>query len=469
MSIISRLSKSLKSRSITYQDIWKHYLGNIKNYNDVLNAVVQTVPLAQIEHQPNEGSMLNGIPIIYKDNICTTQLRTTCASRMLQDYVSPFNATVFNKLHAAGSVMLGKANLDEFAMGATTSPELYGATKNPWDLALGTGGSSGGSAAAVSARFAPIALGSDTGGSIRLPAYFCGVIGMKPTYGAVSRYGLVSYASSLDQIGVAGLSAQDIAYVFDTLGGTDPQDPTTISLPTNFFSRKLVQPPQATIGVDYSLFSPTGAGHHFILHLKHAGYEIKSITLPPMEPAQQCYYIVACTEAASNLSRFDGIRYGGKPSQENNLDNFYRTQRSEGFGQAVKTRIMAGNFFVSPGNYENYYGNATRYRRYLFDTYEELYRTHDLDCILMPVCSDVDTAAAGTRYRYELDTYSVIANLLGYPAVSFPVSMYGSRPLGVQLMGRAMKDDVLLHVVNKMQEYNDVLKSLPPFGGQDLI
>jgi aspartyl-tRNA(Asn)/glutamyl-tRNA(Gln) amidotransferase subunit A len=468
MSIINYLSDKLSSGSLTYEDIWKHYINNIKTYNSTLNAVVQNVQFEHIKHNPNTNSVLNGIPIIYKDNICTTQLRTTCASRMLEYYVSPFDATVVLRLQEAGAVMIGKANMDEFAMGDTTDPELYGPTKNPWNISLGTGGSSGGSAASVSARFAPIALGSDTGGSIRLPAHLCGVIGMKPTYGLVSRYGLISYASSLDHIGVAGLSAIDIAHVLDTIGGKDIHDNTSLFVPDKFFSRKLDQSPKATIGVDYSWFTSSNSiGHHFVLNLQHAGYTVKPLTLPPSNPALQCYYIIACTEASSNLARFDGIRYGGNPLDTSNLDldALYRTQRSKCFGQQVKSRIMAGNFFVSPDNYDDYYGNAIRYRRHLYDTYEEIYDTHDLDCILMPVCSG---ELAETDKKHLGDLYNVIANLLGYPAIAFPVTMSNARPLGLQLMGRRMKDDVLLHIVNKMQEYNDVLKRCPPFGGQDL-
>lgn len=482
MSIIKKIQIGIREGKFSEREVYNHYRKNAEHYDNFINALSgpNHSRIADFYSSSKESvqSQLKGIPVIYKDNICTSELYTTCASRMLQKYRSPFDATVVARLKAAGAVTLAKANMDEFAMGSTSTTGIYGPVKNPWNINFGTGGSSGGSAAAVAARLSPLALGSDTGGSVRLPAHFCGVVGMKPTYGTLSRYGLVAFASSLDQIGVIGHYASDIGYALDIMGGLDSNDETTVKIPKNFFSRKIQESDKnITIGVDYSSIDKLehrmqSVVRHTIAIIQHAGYTIANIKLPNLEQASYVYYILACAEATSNLSRFDGIRYGGQELDLDrySLEEFYLTQRTWGFGNEVKKRIMAGNYFLLQENYESLYVNAQRYRRYLYNEFKSIYLKEKVDCILMNVCSfDAGEITSQIHDIYKSDIYTVAANLIGAPAIAFPVTLSSSRlPMGMQLLGPAFKDDLLISIVDNIQSYNDFYYQQPQFGGKDI-
>ena len=462
-SIVKRIKNLVHKGERSLESIWRFYIENINNYDKDLNALIHQVQFKDIEHVDAKDSDLNGIPIIYKDNICTKGIPTTCASNVLKDYVSPFDATVVERLKEAGMVCLGKSNLDEFAMGSCTDTGIYGDTKNPWDLSLDAGGSSGGSGAAVAARFAPIALGTDTGGSVRLPAYRCGVIGMKPSYGTLSRYGVVAYASSLDQVGVLGLNIEDIALVLDAAGGLDSKDSTSLDIPCDFFSRKIRGNAKAVIGIDYSIFKEdVGAVMHIISRLKHAGYETREIKLPDLDNIDSCYYTISSTEAFSNLSRYDGIRYGHADQAAKSVDDFYKANRN--FGEEVSNRLLAGAFFTSPDNYDSYYVNAQKYRRHIYDSFKKIY--DKVDCVIMPVCQ-LNPYCDGADI-YSLDHFNVLANLIGAPSIAFPIYVSQGMPQGFQIMGRYLHDDQIIKIIYDLQKYDPILTRKAQYAGKDL-
>ena len=462
-SIVKRIRDLVHKGEMSLESIWKFYIDNINNYDKVINSLIHQVKFQDIEHVDAKDSDLNGIPIIYKDNICTKGIPTTCASNVLKDYVSPFDATVVERLKEAGMVCLGKSNMDEFAMGARTDTGIYGDTKNPWDLNLDAGGSSGGSGAAVAARFAPIALGTDTGGSVRLPAYKCGIIGMKPSYGTLSRYGVVAYASSLDQVGILGLNIEDIALVLDTAGGLDSRDATSLDIPCDFFSRKIHGNAKAVIGIDYSVFKEdVGAMMHVVSRLNHAGYETREILLPNLDKVESCYYTITSSEAFSNLSRYDGIRYGHADQAAKSVDAFYKANRQ--FGDEVSNRLLAGAFFTSPDNCDSYYVNAQKYRRYICNSFNEVY--DKVDCVIMPVCQlnpyydRTDT--------YSVDHFNMLANLIGAPSIAFPTYVSQGMPQGFQIMGRCFHDDQIIKIIYDLQKYDPILTRKAQYAGKDI-
>ncbi len=394
-------------------------------------------------------SPLAGVPIAVKDLISTKGLETTCASKMLQGYVPPYDATVIEKINAADMIILGKTNMDEFAMGSTTETSFYGATKNPRNPAHVPGGSSGGSAAAVAAEEAPIALGSDTGGSIRQPAAYCGVTGLKPTYGAVSRYGLIAYASSLDQIGPIGRDTADCAALFDIIKGQDPHDSTAcggasslrcdvsklrIGIPKEFFGEGL-QPEveQAVLAAKDKLIS--------------LGATAGECSLPMTEYAIPTYYIIACAEACSNLSRYDGIKYGHSSKEAQNLRDTYILSRSEGFGMEVKKRIMLGNFVLSSGYFDAYYKKALQAKSMIQGRFLREFASYDV--ILGPVAPTtaprLGESLSDPLKMYLSDIYTVMVNLAGLPAISVPCGTDAAGlPIGLQLIGRPFEENTLL-------------------------
>lgn len=405
------------------------------------------------------GGLLGGAWVAVKDNIATLELPTTCGSRILEGFVSPFEATAVRRMRAAGGRVLGKTNMDEFGMGSSTENSAWGPTLNPIDTGRVPGGSSGGSAAAIAAGYVSMALGSDTGGSVRQPAAFCGVVGLKPTYGRVSRYGLVAYASSLDQVGTLGRTVDDAALLLEAIGGADPRDATsaeaapfsaalgdadveglTIGLPDEYWPDRMDPAMRA------QLDTARGA-------LESAGASVKRVSLPSTELAIPCYYVLAPAEASSNLSRYDGVRYGlRRPGGE--LAEMVRHTRSEGFGAEVKRRIMVGTFALSAGYYDAYYGAAQRVRRRIAADFERAF-DDGVDLLLTPT-TPTPAFKLGEKTddpleMYLQDVYTVTANLAGLPAMSVPVGTVGALPVGAQLIAPWWREDVMVRAARVIE------------------
>jgi aspartyl-tRNA(Asn)/glutamyl-tRNA(Gln) amidotransferase subunit A len=417
-------------------------------------------------------SPLDGLPLAVKDNLSQRGEPMRCASRILDGYVSPFDATVLARLRAAGAVVIGRTNMDEFAMGSSTENSAFGPARNPWDPARAPGGSSGGSAAAVAAGIVPVALGSDTGGSIRQPAAFTGVTGIKPTYGRVSRYGLVAYASSLDQIGPLARDAADCAAVLDVISGHDPRDAT--SLPE--------RPPAAvaalsgdvaglTLGLPKEYFVAEGcdadvlaAVREAVAELERAGAKLREVSLPHTRYAIATYYLIATAEASSNLARFDGVRYGRRAEGARGLREMYERTRSEGFGAEVKRRILLGTYVLSAGYYDAYYRRAQKVRTLLRRDFEAAFSACDL--IVTPTAPEVafrlGEKTSDPLRMYLSDIYTVSANLAGLPGVSLPCGFVGGLPAGLQLLARPLDDATALRVADAFQRRTDHHRRRPP-------
>ncbi|MEW6544101.1 MAG: Asp-tRNA(Asn)/Glu-tRNA(Gln) amidotransferase subunit GatA [Nitrospirota bacterium] len=396
-----------------------------------------------------------GMPLAVKDNICTEGVRTTCASRILGDFVPPYDATVIARLRERGYLLLGKTNLDEFAMGSSTENSAFGPSRNPWGLSLVPGGSSGGSAAAVAADACVAALGSDTGGSIRQPAAFCGVVGLKPTYGRVSRYGLVAFASSLDQIGPITKEVADAAILMNVLAGHDPMDATSADLPVPDYTRALKKEDlkKLKVGVPREFFTEgldpevERAVMAAVEELKALGGEVKDISLPMTDAAVATYYLIATAEASSNLARYDGVRYGLRSKQTRTLLELYTKTRQEGFGPEVKRRIMLGTYALSAGYYDAYYGKAQAVRTLIRRDFEAAFR--EVDLIVTPV-TPTPAFKLGEKIEdplqmYLSDIYTISVNLAGNPAISVPCGFsQAGLPIGLQLIGRPFEEETLL-------------------------
>ncbi len=423
-----------------------------------------------------EAGPLAGIPIAIKDNLCIEGVRTTCASKMLADFVPPYDATVITRLRRAGAVFLGKTNMDEFAMGSSTENSAFEKTRNPWDLARIPGGSSGGSAAATSASEAAAALGSDTGGSIRQPAACCGVVGLKPTYGRVSRYGLVAFASSLDQVGPITRNVRDAAILMNVIGGPDPQDSTSVQTPMpdtaaaftdTLRGVRLGVPDEYFVkGMDPEVESAVQAAIHQMTTL---GAEIFKISLPHTEYAIATYYIVATAEASSNLARYDGVRYGHRaaaPSDRpSDLMAMYMNSRREGFGPEVKRRIMLGTYVLSSGYYDAYYKKAQQVRTLMKQDFDVAFNT--VDAILTPTAPTtafrIGEKAADPLSMYLSDIFTISANLAGVPALSLPCGFSKEGlPIGLQIMGRPFDEAGVLRIAHAYEQSTDFHRRRPP-------
>jgi aspartyl-tRNA(Asn)/glutamyl-tRNA(Gln) amidotransferase subunit A len=416
--------------------------------------------------QGGDGALpLAGVPIAIKDNICTTFAPTTCGSRILEGYKSPYNAHVIERLEAAGAVVVGKTNLDEFAMGSSTENSAYGPAKNPWDAKRVPGGSSGGSAAVVAAGLTPVALGSDTGGSVRQPAAMCGVVGLKPTYGRVSRYGLVAFGSSLDQIGPFARTAEDAAAVLGAMAGRDARDSTSLPSAVPDYAAALKTSQRGLrLGIAREYF---GAGldpeveravRTAIDVLRADGGEVVEVDLPHMRYGIACYYIVATAEASSNLARYDGVHYGMRATSATDIIDMYSATREAGFGAEVKRRIMLGTFVLSSGYYDAYYLRAMKVRTLLRRDFEKAFEKVDVIC--SPVAPSTAFAfgekTSDPLAMYLADVYTISANLAGIPAVSVPCG-FDARglPIGMQLMGPALAEDRLLAAAHAFQQRTD--------------
>ena len=473
------LSAAIKERRLGVAEVLHTYHDAAKKnaHNAFLTLPIERalVRANEVQAQIDRGEALSplaGVPVALKDNISTKDIETTCASKMLGGYVPVFNAAAVDRLERAGMIVMGKLNMDEFAMGGSSETGAFGPVRNPWDTSRVAGGSSGGSAAAVAGRKIPLALGSDTGGSIRQPCAFCGVTGIKPTYGAVSRYGLIAYASSLDQIGPIGRNIDDCAALLSVISGPEEKDSTCvieqpfcfnqhntikgirIGLPRNYFGS----------GIDEDVKQSVLA---VAKEFEAAGAHIEEFDMPLTDEIIHAYYIIACAEASSNLSRYDGLKFGYRSAQAQSLSEVYRLSRSEGFGLEVKRRIMLGSFVLSSGYYDAFYKKALQVRALIKDAYDRLFERFDM--ILSPV-------APTTAYKlgeniddplkmYMGDIYTVSVNLAGLPAVSLPCGFDGQGlPVGFQLIGAAFTEEKLIQATRVYQQMTDYHLKTP--GGE---
>lgn len=472
LTTIAGCSKALQLGEISAVELTKEYLRSIAALNPTLNAFItadehralEQAQQADLRRAAGTQSPLTGVPIAHKDLFCTKGLATTCGSKMLAQFVPPYDATVVKQLDGAGAVTLGKTNLDEFAMGSSNENSYFGAVKNPWDLNCVPGGSSGGSAAAVAARLCPGATGTDTGGSIRQPAAFCGITGLKPTYGRVSRLGMVAYASSLDQGGVMAQTAEDCALLLNAIAGHDPLDSTSSSAPVDNYVAALDQPVTGLkIGVPRQFFNtqldPIMAQvlEDALKQLESLGATLVEIDLFQTQLAIPAYYIIAPAEASTNLSRFDGVRYGYRCEDPKDLQDLYRRSRSEGFGTEVQQRILVGTYSLSSGYYDAYYGKAQRARRLIAEDYAEAFKQVDL--IASPVTPgaafELGSKTTDPVAMYLEDIYTLAVNLAGLPALSMPAGLYDHRPLGLQLIGNHFTESTLLSTAHQFQQATD--------------
>ena len=417
-------------------------------------------------------SRLDGIPLILKDNIVQAGEPTTCASRILEGFVSPFDAGVVERLRSAGAVLLGRGNMDEFAMGSSTENSAFGPARNPWDRDRICGGSSGGPAGAVAAGVTAAALGSDTGGSIRQPAALCGVTGLKPTYGRVSRWGLVAFASSLDQIGPIARSAEDCAWVLGEIAGHDPRDSTSLPEPVPDFSAALNGRVEGLrIGLPRECFVEEGVDAAILERVRAAveelaavGAKLVDVSLPHSSYGIAAYYLIATAEASSNLARYDGVRYGRRAEPVRDIDDLYRRSRSEGFGAEVKRRIMLGTYVLSAGYYDAYYRKAQQVRTLLRADFESAFERCDM--LAMPTSPEVAFPLGDKQgdpvTMYRSDVYTVAANLVGVPGVSIPCGEVYGLPVGLQLVGRALDEATVLRVADAFQRVTDHHLRRPP-------
>ncbi|MFH1387293.1 MAG: Asp-tRNA(Asn)/Glu-tRNA(Gln) amidotransferase subunit GatA [bacterium] len=412
----------------------------------------------------NDVTPLTGIPIAVKDNMCTQGLRTTCSSKFLADYKPPYNATVIDKLKAAGAVIIGKTNMDEFAMGSSTENSAFFPTKNPWDLERVPGGSSGGSAAAVAAGEVVMAIGSDTGGSIRQPASFCGVVGLKPTYGRVSRYGLVAFASSLDQIGPLTRNVTDTAKLLQVIAGHDKKDSTSVDIPVPDYQKALttdiknlkvglVKELMGT-GIDPAVKNSVSEAANKLTNL---GAEIIEVSLPSFEYAVATYYLIAPAEASSNLARYDGVKYGHRTKAAKDLISMYSETRREGFGPEVKRRIMLGTYALSAGYYDAYYLKALKVRTVITEDFNKAFKKCDV--LISPtsptVAFKVGEKVADPLSMYLSDIATIPVNLAGLPALSLPCGLSNGLPIGLQIIGQAFAEETLLRVAFAYEQNTD--------------
>jgi aspartyl-tRNA(Asn)/glutamyl-tRNA(Gln) amidotransferase subunit A len=420
---------------------------------------------------------LAGVPVAIKDNICTRDGHTTCGSKMLESFSAAYDAYVVDGLEAAGAVIIGKTNLDEFAMGSSTEHSANGCTRNPWDMSRVAGGSSGGSAAAVAAGLVPVALGSDTGGSVRQPASFCGVVGLKPSYGRVSRYGLVAFGSSLDQIGPVAHEVRDVAMLLTVIAGYDPHDSTSVDAPVPDYVTALDQSVQGLrVGVSGEYFGEgldpavADAVQAAIVELEGQGAQAVPVELPHMNYATACYYIIAPAEASSNLARFDGVHYGRRAADPDDILDLYASSRSEGFGTEVKRRIMLGTYALSSGYYDEYYLKALKVRTLIKQDFDRAFE--QVDVIASPVAPTtafkIGEKVDDPLTMYLCDVYTIAANLAGLCAISLPCGFDANGlPIGLQLMGPAFGEQKLLQVAHQYQlqtDFHTVIPRIPEAG-----
>jgi aspartyl-tRNA(Asn)/glutamyl-tRNA(Gln) amidotransferase subunit A len=475
---LAELAKKLRAKEFSVTELTKALLRRVEAAQPKLNAFITvTAESALAQAATADASLasgkagpLTGLPLAHKDIFCTQGVKTSCGSRMLDNFVSPYDATVVERLNAAGMVTLGKTNMDEFAMGSSNETSWYGPVKNPWDERLVPGGSSGGSAAAVAARLAPIATATDTGGSIRQPASLCGVTGIKPTYGRVSRYGMIAFASSLDQGGVISQSAEDAAMVLQVMSGFDPRDSTSVDTPVPNYVAGLEQP---LAGLKVGLikeFFDKGLDSAVEKCIREAlavyeklGAKLVEVKLPALPLSVPTYYVVAPAECSSNLARFDGVRYGYRAKDPKDLLDLYKRSRGEGFGAEVKRRIMTGTYVLSAGYYDAYYLKAQRVRQLINQDFKRAFGA--VDVLMGPTAPDVafgiGSKASDPIQMYLNDIYTIGANLAGVPAMSIPCGFVRDLPVGLQICGPHFAEGKLLNVAHAYQKETDWHKRMP--------
>lgn len=476
---LKTLSALLHSKKISSRELTEIFLKRIEHLNPHLNAFVHTdfekslqaAMRADEKIQNGTAGVLTGIPIAQKDIFCAKGWVSSCASKMLANFVSPYDAFVVQKLeNEAGMVSLGRTNMDEFAMGSSNETSYFGAVKNPWDLARVPGGSSGGSAAAISAFLTPAATGTDTGGSIRQPAALCGITGLKPTYGRISRFGMIAFASSLDQAGPMAHSSEDCALLLNAMAGFDERDSTSLNLEKEDFCAHLEDDlKDIKIGLPREFFenaddSPvTQKVLESVAIFKKLGAEIVEISLPHIDLSVAAYYVIAPAEASSNLSRYDGVRYGFRAENYNNLEEMYQQTRAQGFGDEVRRRIFIGTYVLSHGYYDAYYLKAQKIRRLIAQDFQNAFA--QCDFVLSPTSPDVafklGEKAKDSVKMYLSDIYTIGVNLAGLPAMSMPCGFVQNLPVGVQLIGNYFKESQLLNVAHRFQMETDFHQQMP--------
>ncbi len=476
---IAELAHGLRAGEFSAVEVTEAFLRRIEALDGRLNSFITVTAERALEQaraaderlRRGGGGPLTGVPVAHKDIFCTDGVRTSCASRMLDSFVAPYDATVVERLRDAGAVMLGKTNMDEFAMGSSNETSFYGPVRNPWDTERVPGGSSGGSAAAVAARLVPGATGTDTGGSIRQPAALCGITGLKPTYGRVSRWGMIAFASSLDQGGPMARTAEDVALLLGAMAGFDPRDSTSVDRPVPDYAAELARPLRGLrVGLPREYFGEgleagvREAVEAAVRVLESEGAEVREISLPTTPLAVPAYYVVAPAEASSNLARYDGVRYGYRCEDPRDLEDLYMRTRGEGFGAEVKRRILVGTYTLSAGYYDAYYLKAQKVRRLIRDDFVRAFE--EVDVIAGPT-SPTTAFRLGERLddpvtMYLSDVYTIAANLAGLPALSMPVGFAGGLPVGMQLIGRHFEEGRLLNVAHQYQLATDWHRAAPP-------
>ncbi|BBL69867.1 Asp-tRNA(Asn)/Glu-tRNA(Gln) amidotransferase subunit GatA [Methylogaea oryzae] len=475
---LAELAAGLAAGEYSSRELTQTFLARIERHNPQLNAFVTVTAeqaLAQADaadqlRTQGKAGKLTGVPMAHKDIFCTKGVKTACGSKMLDKFISPYDATVVTKLKDAGMVNLGKLNMDEFAMGSSNETSFYGPVKNPWDTGTVPGGSSGGSAAAVAARLTPAATGTDTGGSIRQPAAFCGISGIKPTYGLVSRYGMIAFASSLDQGGPMARTAEDCALMLSAMTGFDPRDSTSLDRPVVDYSAGLNGDLKGLrIGLPKEFFDEGLDGdvakviQASIEEFRKLGAEVKEISLPNMKLSVPVYYVVAPAECSSNLARMDGVRYGHRCDNPKDLLDLYTRSRGEGFGAEVQRRILIGTYALSAGYYDAYYLKAQQIRRLISDDFKRAYQ--EVDVIMGPTAPSVafrfGEKSGDPVSMYLSDIYTIAVNLAGLPAMSIPAGFSNNLPVGLQLIGDYFAEERLLNAAHRYQQATDWHRQAP--------
>lgn len=475
---IAELARGLKKGDFSSEELTQSFLQRIHQYDSDLNSFITVSDkhaLAQARAADDiiskgNATALTGIPLGQKDIFCTNGIKTTCGSKMLDNFIAPYDATVIHKFNQAGSVMLGKTNMDEFAMGSSNETSFYGGVKNPWNTETVPGGSSGGSAAAVAARLAPAATGTDTGGSIRQPAALCGLTGLKPTYGRVSRYGMIAFASSLDQAGTFTQTAEDAALMLNVMSGFDDKDSTSVDKEVPDYTANLNQDLKGLkIGLPKEYFDEglnadvAKVVEEAIAEYKKLGAEIVEISLPNSHLSVPAYYVIAPAECSSNLSRFDGVRFGYRCDEPKDLEDMYKRSRGEGFGEEVKRRIMIGTYALSAGYYDAYYLKAQKIRRLISDDFKAAFEK--VDVIMGPTSPEV-AFKSGEKSNdpvsmYLSDIYTIATNLAGLPGMSVPCGFSNKMPVGLQIIGNYFDESRLLNTAHQYQQHTDWHTQMP--------
>ena len=475
---LTELKAGLQAGDFSSRELTEHFLDRIKRHDGELNSFI-TVTEEQALRQADAADqaiaagdhrLLTGLPIAHKDIFCTEGVRTSCGSRMLDNFIAPYTATAVEKMATEGAVMLGKTNMDEFAMGSSNETSFYGPVKNPWDTERVPGGSSGGAAAGLAARLAPGATGTDTGGSIRQPAALNGVTGLKPTYGRVSRWGMIAFASSLDQAGPLGLSAADCALMLQAMAGHDEKDSTCLNEPVDDYLGALDQSVDGLkIGVPEEFFPDNLDGaiadnaREAMRELEKQGAKLVKLSLPSIKLSVPAYYVIAPAEASSNLSRFDGVRFGYRCEDPKDLEDLYKRSRSEGFGAEVKRRIPVGTYALSAGYYDAYYKRAQKVRRLIRDDFSRAFK--DVDVIMGPTSPEtafkLGAKADDPVNMYMADVFTIAVNLAGLPALSMPSGFINGLPAGTQVIGNYFQEGRILNVAHRYQMATDWHQQAP--------